>query len=334
MKALTQKRIAELAEVSQPTVSRILGGDTGVDPAIRDRVLELVREHGYQPHAQARGLRTRRTDTIGLAVRRGRPDFAKDPFYAELITAVMDRTTAHGFQLSISASRTADGERLFYDSLFRSSRVDGLLILESYVYDERIERLREHNFPFVLIGRYDGSSDIFSVNNDNVGGAQALMRHLLERGHRRVGFICGPADLAVSQDRLHGYCAALNEAGIPFNPHLVAEADFGEQGGSQAAQALLEHKPSAIMAFDDLIALGALSEIKKTGLRVPQDIALCAFNDSLFCPHTDPPLTSMRLNVQQLGTHAADLLIARIKDAKMKPKQVLVPCELVERGST
>jgi DNA-binding LacI/PurR family transcriptional regulator len=333
LSTLTQRKIAELANVSQPTVSRILGGDMSVDPETRERVLDIVRRHGYQPHAQARGLRTHRTDTIGLAVRRGRKDFAKDPFYAELITAVMDLATQHGFHLSLSSSRTSGGERLFYDSLFRSNRIDGLLILESHEHDERIERLRAHGFPFVLIGRYDGSEDIFTVNNDNVGGARELTRYLIEKGHRRIGFITGPADLTVCQDRLTGYTEALESAGIEPDPALVAEADFGEQGGRRAALKLLEAKPTAIVALDDLICLGALAAVKGAGLRSPDDIALAGFNDSQFCPHTDPPLTSVRLNVTELGERAAELLISRIRNPKMEPVHVLVPCEIVRRES-
>ncbi len=333
MKPLTQKKIAELARVSQPTVSRVLGGDAGVDTDSRERILAIVKEYGYQPHAQARGLRTSRSDTIGLAVRRTRRDFAKDPFYAELIASVMDRAAQRGYHLSVSASRTAGGERLFYDSLFNSNRVDGLLILESMEHDERIERLRAADFPFVLIGRYDGSADLFSVNNDNVGGARMLTEFMLSRGRRRIGFINGPRDLTVSQDRLQGYCQAHEAAGIRMDPSLVLETDFGESGGRSAADRLLASRPDAIIAIDDLIGLGALATLKEAGLSVPGDVALAGFNDSLFCPHTDPPLTSVRINVDEIGAKAADLLIARIEDSKMAPRQVIVPCEIVERAS-
>lgn len=304
-----------------------------MDPDSRARVQAIVDEHGYQPHAQARGLRTQKSDTIGLAVRRTRRDFARDPFYAELITAVMDRAALRGYHLSVSASRTADGERVFYDSLFNSSRIDGLLILESLEHDDRIERLREHQFPFVLIGRYDGSTELFTVNNDNVGGAAMLTNHLLSRGRRRIGFITGPHDLTVSQDRLTGYRQALEASGAGFDPDLVVETDFGESGGRSAACRLMERRPDAIIAIDDLIGLGALATIKEMGLRVPDDVALAGFNDSLFCPHTDPPLTSVRINVAEIGTRAADLLIARIEDRDMPPQQVILPCELVGRES-
>lgn len=334
MTALTQKKIAELAQVSQPTVSRVLGGDSGVDPGARARILDIVKRHGYQPHAQARGLRTQKSDTIGLAVRRTRQDFAKDPFYAELITAVMDRAALQGYHLSISASRSADGERLFYDTLFASRRIDGLIILESLEHDERIERLREHDFPFVLIGRYDGSPNLFTVNNDNVGGSAMIVRHLLARGRKRIGFISGPRDLTVCQDRQIGYKQALDDAGIRYDRALVAEADFGEQGGRSAALRLLQQKPDAIVAIDDLIGLGALATIKECGLRVPDDVALVGFNDSLFCPHTDPPLSSVSVNVTEIGSRAADLLIERIEQQETQPVQILVPCELVARASS
>lgn len=330
---LTQKKIAELANVSQPTVSRVLGGDAGVDADARARVMEIVRQHDYQPHAQARSLRTRRSDTLGLAVRRTRPDFAKEPFYAELITAVMDRAALQGYHLSVSASRTPDGERLFYDSLFNSRRVDGLIILESMERDERIERLREHDFPFVLIGRYDGSRDLFTVNNDNVGGAAMAVKYLLERGRKRIGYISGPPELTVSQDRQLGYRKALDEAGIAFDPNLVQQADFGELGGRKAATRLLKHLPDAILTLDDLLGLGALATLKEHGKRVPEDVALVGFNDSLFCPHTDPPLTSVRVNVAEIGERAADILIARIENSDLAPCQVLVPCEIVGRES-
>lgn len=333
MAPLTQKQIAELARVSQPTVSRVLGGDTGVDGDSRERVLAIVHRYGYQPHAQARGLRTRKSDTIGLAVRRTRADFAKDPFYAELIAAVMERTAQRGYHLSVTASRTADGERLFYDSLFNSSRVDGLLILENMERDDRIERLRAASFPFVLIGRYDGSEDLFTVNNDNVGGARMLTEHVLRRGRRRIGFINGPGELTVSQDRLAGYRLALESAGVEYRPELVVEAGFGESAGRSAAAQLIAKKPDALLAIDDLIALGALAALKEMGRTVPDDVALAGFNDSVFCPHTDPPLTSVRINVDEIGSRAADLLIARIEDVSLPPRKITVTCAIVERAS-
>ncbi len=334
VKPLTQKKIAEIAGVSQPTVSRILSGGAGVDEDVRERVMEIVNQNGYQPHAMARGLRTHRSDTLCLAVRRGRKGFAKDPFYAELILAVMDTAAQNGYHLSVCSSRTAGGERLFYDALFRSNRVDGLIILESLEHDERIERLREHRFPFVLVGRYDNSPDLFTVNNDNVGGMRTLVRYLFERGRRKIGFINGLPDLTVCQDRLLGYRKGLEDVGLAYDPALVCEADFGEPGGRRAAQRMLKESPDAIIALDDIIGLGALAAVKQSGRRVPEDVALAGFNDSLFCPHTEPSLTSMRLNVQELGRQAAEMLIARTKDSTLAPRQVLIPCEIVERGST
>jgi DNA-binding LacI/PurR family transcriptional regulator len=149
-----------------------------------------------------------------------------------------------------------------------------------------------------------------------------------------VGFITGPADLTVCQDRLRGYREALRAAGIQPESSLVAEADFGEQGGRRAALKLLEAKPTAIVALDDLLCLGALAAVKGAGLKVPHDIALAGFNDSLFCPHTDPPLTSVRLNVTELGERAAELLINRVRNPRLEPVHVLVPCEIVRREST
>jgi DNA-binding LacI/PurR family transcriptional regulator len=160
-----------------------------------------------------------------------------------------------------------------------------------------------------------------------------ITSYLLGRGRRRIGLINGPHDLTVSQDRLQGYCQALREAGIEYVPELVEEADFGESGGRLAARRLLRHRPDAIIAIDDLIGLGALATIKEMGLRVPGDVALAGFNDSLFCPHTDPPLTSVRINVNEIGARAADLLIARIENRDVAPEQILVPCEIVERAS-
>ncbi len=259
--------------------------------------------------------------------------FSKDPFYAELILAVMDTAAQNGYHLSVCSSRTAGGERLFYDALFRSNRVDGLIILESLEHDERIERLREHRFPFVLVGRYDNSPDLFTVNNDNVGGMRTLVRYLFERGRRKIGFINGLPDLTVCQDRLLGYRKGLEDVGLPMI-RLGFRSGIRRTGGRRAAQRLLKESPDAIIALDDIIGLGALAAVKHAGRRVPEDVALAGFNDSLFCPHTEPSLTSVRLNVQELGRQAAEMLIARTKDSAMAPRQVLIPCEIVERGST
>lgn len=336
MPDLTQEQIAELSQVSQATVSRVLRGDPRVNEELRQRVLEVIRKHGYVPDARAQSLRSQRTSMLGLVVHRSPKQLARDPFFSALIAAIVEFAGEGGYHLCVDAARAVQFRRAIYEDLLRTRRVDGLVLVEPQTQDERMPRLLEEGFPFVLIGRYEPTDAVYSVDNDNVGAGHMATKHLIGKGHRRIAYISGPRGIFVCEDRHQGYRRALEEAGLPYASELVAWGEFSESHGYRSMNRLLglSDPPTAVVAVDDLVAIGALRAVQERGITVPQQVAVIGFNDSLFCQYVDPPLSSVAVDIRGLAHIATQVLIRLIEGREMPQRRHIVPCQLVERAST
>src|SRR5579862_5616318 len=198
MSELTQRQIAKISRVSQATVSRVLNNDPHVNEEVRDRVLAVVRTHDYVPDSRAQSLRAQRSGTLGLVVHRTPEQLAQDPFFSALIVAILQVGNMRGHHLCVDTARTVQSQRTVHEELLRTRRVDGLILVESKDYDERIARLIEGKFPFVLIGRYGRDDSIYSVDNDNVAAGRMVAEKLIADGHRRIAYLGGPAGVNVS----------------------------------------------------------------------------------------------------------------------------------------
>ncbi len=207
---VTQQDIAKFAQVSQATVSRVLAGDGRVEPEIRDKVLEAIERHNYRPDVRARNLRKQSTGLIGLAVKRPHGGLDGDPFYTSLISEILDGLNGTPFHLCIETVPEGNSQWHVYDELLRSRRVDGLILVESEAHDERLVRLQQDRFPFVLIGNPMGAK-VWSIDNDNVYAGQIATQHLFESGYRHVGFLAGREGITVSDDRIEGYARIANQ---------------------------------------------------------------------------------------------------------------------------
>ncbi|MGQ9487638.1 MAG: LacI family DNA-binding transcriptional regulator [Armatimonadota bacterium] len=336
MPDLTQVQIAELSQVSQATVSRVLRGDPRVNEEMRQRVLEVIRQHGYVPDARAQSLRSQRTGMLGLVVHRSPKQLARDPFFSALIAAIVEFAGERGYHLCVDAARAEQSRRAIYEDLLRTRRVDGLVLVEPQTQDERMLRLLEEGFPFVLIGRYEPTDAVYSVDNDNVGAGHMATKHLIGKGHRRIAYISGPRGIFVCEDRHQGYRQALSEAGVPYVPELVAWGDFSEAHGYRSMNRLLglPEPPTAVVAVDDLVAIGALRAAQERGIAVPQQVAVIGFNDSPFCQYVDPPLSSVAVDIRGLAHIATQVLIRLIEEREVPQRRHIVPCQLMERSST
>ncbi len=336
MPELTQEQIAKLSQVSQATVSRVLRGDPRVNEELRQRVLAVIKKHGYVPDARAQSLRSQRTGTLGLVAHRSPKQLARDPFFSALIAAIIEFAGEEGYHLCVDAARALQSRRAIYEELLRTRRVDGLILVEPQTQDERMPRLLEEGFPFVLIGRYEPTDAVYSVDNDNVGAGQLATEHLIRQGHRRIAYIGGPRGLFVCEDRYQGYRKALEEAGLDHAPELVGWGDFSEAHGYRWANRLLDlpQPPTAVVAVDDLVAIGALRAAKERGVAVPQQMAIIGFNDTPFCQYVDPPLSSVAVEIRTLAQIATRVLIDLIEDRQPCQRRHIVPCRLVERAST
>ncbi|MCS7310587.1 MAG: LacI family transcriptional regulator [Armatimonadetes bacterium] len=335
MRELTQNQIAKLSRVSQATVSRVLRGDPRVTEELRQRVLAVIEQHGYVPDARAQSLRSQRTGILGLVVHRSPKQLARDPFFSALIAAIIDFAGKAGYHLCVDAARAVQSRRAIYEELLRTRRVDGLILVEPQTQDERMPHLLEEGFPFVLIGRYEPTDAVYSVDNDNIGAGRMATEYLLRKGHRRIAYISGPRGLFVCEDRHTGYQQALREAGECCPPELVVWGDFTEEHGYRAMSRLLglPEPPTAVVAVDDLVAIGALRAAKERGVAVPQQLAVVGFNDSPFCQYVEPPLSSVAVDIRTLAQIATDLLIRQIEGRDPAQRRHIVPCHLVERES-
>jgi LacI family transcriptional regulator len=329
---VTVKDVARKAGVSVATVSHVVNGSRYVSPELTQRVRDAAAELGYTPNGTARSLRLRRTQTIGLIV----PDVS--PFFVELARVIEDHGFAAGYTTVLgNADGHPDRERRYVETML-SKNVDGL-ILASTLHDagELAELLAGVRTPAVVVDRELELPGVDVVHADNEQGGYQATRHLLELGHTRIGCITGAPALLPSAGRAAGYRRALAEAGIAGAERWTAEGDFQYAGGRRATAELLDRREglTAIFASNDLMALGALSELAARGLRAPEDVSVCGFDDVFPAALVSPSLTTVHQPLHDIGRAAVDTLLARIDgDVPDEPTRRQFPTELVVRDST
>ena len=329
---VTQLDIAKLANVSQATVSRVLSGDDKVEGNIRDRVLDVIRLHNYQPDVRARSLRLRRTGLIGLVLKRPQGGLSDDPFFAALTAGIMDYLCGKPYHLCVDVVTDDESQGGIYDEMLRTRRVDGLILVEPEDADERINLLQRDRFPFVLIGN-PKNNNIYSVDNDNVHAGELATEHLIRNGYRRIAFLGGPRDITVSDDRIEGYRRAVTAAG--YSP-IIAYSKFGFESARETAVNLLDReRPDALVVLDDFMACGVVLAARQLNMRIPDQLGLVSFNDSSLCNLLDMGLTSVSLGMDQI-VQAAVCTLLQVIEQETEDIQVrhIVPCELKIRGSS
>ncbi|MBX6389476.1 MAG: LacI family DNA-binding transcriptional regulator [Frankia sp.] len=333
-RAPTLEAVAELAGVSRATVSRVVNGSLKVSPEAHAAVTAAIAQLGYVPNRAARSLVTRRTDTIVLIVHE-RPDTVfSDPFFANVLRGVDEALSATDLQLVLLQ---AQGE-VKRDRALRyvgNGHADGVLLISLHGDDVLPKAIRASGVPLVMAGRLLTGQFVDYVDADNVGGARQAVEHLLGTGRRRLATVAGPLDMSVGVDRLRGYREATTEAGDPAAAGRVAVGDFTEAGGQRQTARLLAKYPDidAVFAASDLMALGALRALREAGRRVPDDVAVVGFDDTALAAYADPPLTTIRQQVERMGQEMVRLLLARIADPDREAAEVILPTELVVRAS-
>jgi LacI family transcriptional regulator len=335
----TLEEVAKLAGVSRSTVSRVVNQHPNVRPEVRERVWEVIRQTGYQPHAAARSLATRRTRVIGLIIPQAVTTLFTDPYFPILIRGIADACNAHNYHLMLSlfSRRRVQESRarqdLLYQQVLRGRYLDGVVVSSAPLDDPIFPRLLEDGVPFIIVGRYPHERANY-VDVDNVAGARMAVEHLLRLGHERVATITGPLNMFAAQDRLEGYRQALAARGIPVDEDLIAEGDFTEGGGRAAMQRLLPHRPTAVFAASDMMAAGAIKVLREAGLRVPEDVAVVGFDDIPLASMVEPPLTTVRQPIEQTGGMAVELLVSLLENpGEETVHRVVLPTELVIRAS-
>lgn len=330
----TIKDVARAAGVNASTVSRVLAGSSRISAETQERVRAAMRELNYHPNANARSLARKATHTIGLMIARPPEQAFANPFFAEVMRGIGSALHAAGYNVMLTMAATPKEERTACMRLLRQRRVDGVLLTSSHLHDDLIDELLAGAFPFVLIGRVPDHRPVNWVNNDNVAVGEMAVEHLISRGHTRIGHIHGPLDTVVAADRLSGYRNVLARVGLGAGPEYEQDGSFTREGGYWAMSQLLAlpDPPTAVFCADDAMAVGALTVLKERGLT--DEVALIGVNDDPLTALLDPPLSTIRIPIFDLGATAAKRLVEMLAHEGNGPRQVLLPSQLVVREST
>jgi LacI family transcriptional regulator len=329
----TIKDVARLAGVAQVTAARALGGYGAVSTASRDRVLVAAKKLGYYTNALARSMVTRTTRTIGLVV-----SDIENFFFARLARAVADVARQRGYALVLAnTDEDLDREREAVRAL-AEMRADGLIVVPaSNTQGNHLHALLKHHVPIVLLDRSVAGLEADTVMVENTAAAYRAICHLTALGHRRIAVVTRSTTLATSAARIAGYCQALAEAGVHETNHWVRVAADNQASAEAEATALLstlaDERPTAIFTTDSLLAASVFRAIQSSGLTIPADVSLIGFDDADWMSMVRPAVTTVNQPVYELGTRAAERLVARIEGDSRAPQQICLETELILRDS-
>jgi len=324
--------VARLAGVSPSTVSRTLNGKGQFAPATRTAVEDAVARLRYRPNTIARSLRTKSTQTIAFLL-----PYVPDPFFVSLIGGVQEHALRHDYSILLCVTEGDPEREEHYLNLLRAKQVDGALVDGPVLPATRIARFVEDGFPIVCVDRDVDLASVPLVQVDNRLGARRATEYLLSLGHRRIAHVSGARleTFRHSRERLAGYQEALAAAEALADPRLVVAGDYTEEGGVRAIRALLDGGASfsAVLASNDLSAIGAIRALAERGLRVPEDVSVVGFDDIHISAFINPPLTTVHQPAAEIAQRATELLVARIRGEDVADRRHLLEPTLVVRDS-
>lgn len=325
--------VARLAGVAKGTVSRVLNNYGDTSDKTRDRILEAVERLGYQPSSAARKLKRGRVDTLGIVLPAGDGEHA-DPFLSEFLDGIAQALDLSDRDLLVTTAHSDEHALTVHDRLIRSRKVDGFIVTRTQVDDPRIGLLLQRGFPFVAHGRTNGT-DFAWYDVDNEVAFREAVRHVAALGHRRIGFLGGPARMNFAKQRKAGYRKGLAEAGIAHDPALENACELSEMSGAQAARALLrlDEPPTALVCVTDTVAIGAMGAIRALGLVIGRDVTVIGYDGLPVGAYIDPPLTTFSQSAHAAGARTARMLIDVIEGVDPLERQELVRADLVKRSS-
>ncbi|MEP7285045.1 MAG: LacI family DNA-binding transcriptional regulator [Chloroflexota bacterium] len=322
--------VAHLAQVSPKSISRVINGEPGVSEETRQRILKAISELGYVANTAARRLRGV-SKVIGLVVS-GFEDYA-----GQVVRGMSQAAQHFGYNLVLYVQHSGEQDPATYQELIGSGLISGMLMVIPYDYEILLALCEEYEIPYVLLD-YEGSvpdENVPTVTVTNRKGTLEAVRYLLALGHRKIGFITAQMSIASAVERLQGYRDALSEVGIDYDPLLVVEGDFSQTAGFEQTRVLMKRHPNmtAVVASDDLMALGAMDAIKDAGLRVGEDISVIGFDDIPMAATMHPPLTTVRQPMLEMGKAAVKMLVDQLEGHSLMSNQQEFATELVIRQS-
>jgi LacI family transcriptional regulator len=329
----TIKEIAQLAGVSRSTVSRVINDDPNVSEQTRIKVQHIIDEMNYEPNPLARSLISGRTRVLGLVIPMAFSSLFTDPFFSLLSQGISATCTANNYTLMLWLIEP-DYEKRTNSKILNNRLIDGIIVASNVIDDPLIEGLITRNMPLLVIGRNDDPG-VSSVDADNVHGAATAVNHLVSIGRTNLATITGPMARHSGRDRLSGFKNGLKENNLPVVEEKIAFGDFTEHSGyMQAKQLLSQTEFDGIFVASDLMSFGAIRAFHEAGLKVPDDIALVSFDDIPAAARHQPPLTTVRQPIHQMGAIAAQTLINQLENEDTEPQRIILPTKLILRETS
>jgi LacI family transcriptional regulator len=320
--------IAQQAGVSTATVSHVINNTRFVSDEIKQKVQEVIERNGYTPNAHARALAMKRNHAFGLIL-----SDLSNPFFPELVKSIQECANQKGYEITLANTNYDAGRTLASVQRMLEQRVSGVAVMTSEMDAALAERLAASEIAVVFldVGQVGPFVSNIAVNYEK--GIRAGVEHLLALGHRRIAYVSGPQRLKSAQRRLLAFTRTMKKyESAPF----IFEGDFKATGGQQAAAAMLQQKqrPTAIVAANDLMAMGAMRELRRAGLRVPEDVSVVGFDNILFAELTDPPLTTVALPREEIGRAAIEALLHTVTSKDKQGREYKITPKLIVREST
>jgi LacI family transcriptional regulator len=331
---VTIRDVARVAEVHPGTVSRALNEQTRalVNPETAERVVRAAEHLGYRPNPIARGLKTNRSFTVGVVI----PDLT-NPLFPPIMRGIEDRLAEAGYTaLIVNTDNDADRERSQISAM-RARQVDGFIAATARLDHELLAEAGAGETPLVLVNRSFEDGSVPAVTVDDREGIRLAVEHVAALGHRRIGHLAGPQNVSTGHRRYLGFRDAMRAAGLEVpDGHVSFAAALTESEGARACAELLPRQPrvTAIVAANDLLAIGCYDTLALQGLSCPEDVSIVGFNDMPFIDRLRPALTSVRVPQREIGTVAADLLLQQLSDPSQPTREILLEPSLVIRSST
>jgi DNA-binding LacI/PurR family transcriptional regulator len=334
LRTATITDVARVAEVSIQTVSAVVNGKAGISEPTRERVMRVVQELQYRPNGIASSLRAQRSHTVGVVI----PTIT-NPFFPEFVRGAEDAASAKGYSIFLCNADEDSEKEIQYLWLLQRHRVAGILVSTvsgSAASESVLRELASNHMPVACLGPARGGAGIVTLCVRETEIGRVAGHHLLELGHRRIGFITPSPSKNISRMRVEGFEKAFIDAGLPLRPEYLVDGGFEFQDGIRGAERLLalRYPPTAIVAANDLVAIGAIATLKKHGYRVPKDLSVVGIDDIQMAALLDPPLTTVSQPIYEMGRRGMESILLRIQNPELDTSEILFETQLTIRQST
>lgn len=334
MKKVTIETVAQYVGVSAATVSYALSGKRKISQEVTDRILKAVEELDYRPSITARNLASNKTWTVGLYASSSQ-NIREDYFFNNILAGVLDVLHLKKYQINLYADYLNEKTKNHPD-LNLTQPIDGALIMNPRINDVYINHIRQRNIPYVVIGTPDDREDSFYVDADLTAGYYAMVNYLIKKGHRKVLLLNGSLEYTQSEKRRTGYMMAYHDNGMSFSNDWIINVPMLEEQGYKVCLNTIQRMPdiTAIVTFNDTIAVGVLRALKEKNLHVPSKIAVISAGNTLITRIHSPSITSLDIGAYEIGSKAAELLVDVIEKRRIQPSHEIISTRLVERESS